>query len=692
MSGSSEPVGSVEVALAHAEGLLEASPATAAEQAVEILKVVPNHPKAVLLLGAARRRAGDPAAAVDLLEALVKLQPNSAAACFELGLALGAAGRGEEAVKSLRRAVALKPDLTDAWRTLGDHLTAMGDSDGADAAYAQHIRYSTRDPRLLEPALALCENRIAVAEALLREHLKRQPTDVAAIRMLAEVAARLGRYGDAGNLLERCLELAPGFSAARHNYAVVLLRQNRAVEALTEVDRLLTTEPRNPGYRNLKAAILGRIGEYDQSLHIYDEVVAEYPGNPKVWMSYGHALKTAGRQEASIKAYRKSIELRPEFGEAWWSLANLKTVRFEPSDLDAMHRGIERPDLPDEDQFHFHFAIGKALEDAGNFEQSFRHYLEGNRLRRKYIRYDAAETTEHVQRSKVLFTAEFFAERLGAGAQSPDPIFIVGLPRAGSTLLEQILSSHSAVEGTMELPDMLVMARKLGGRKTRAETSRYPEVLAELEPVELRALGERYLEQTRVQRKTGKPRFIDKMPNNFAHVGLIHLILPNARIIDARRHPLGCCFSGFKQHFARGHNFSYSLEEIGRYYANYVELMAHFDSVLPGRILRVYYEAMIEDTEREVHRLLAHCGLPFEEQCLRFYESDRAVRTASSEQVRTPIFREGLYHWRNFDPWLGPLKDALGPLIDAYPELPAFNAGENHVYNGTAQKQGESRS
>jgi tetratricopeptide (TPR) repeat protein len=572
----------------------------------------------------------------------------------------------------LRRAVQLKPDLTDAWRVLADHLTAIGDSAGADAAYARHIQASTRDPRLLEPAAALCENRIAVAEALLREHLKQHPTDVAAIRMLAEVAARLARYADAETLLARCLELAPGFMAARQNYAMVLHRQNKESEALVETERLLAAEARNPSYRNLKAAILSRIGEYDESIRIYADVLAEYPTQAKVWMSYGHALKTAGRSKDSIEAYRESIDLTPSLGESYWSLANLKTFQFPRAELDAMLAQVARSDISEEDRLHFHFAIGKALEDAGRFAESFDHYATGNRLRRTSVTYDAAETSAHVRRSKALFTREFFQRRAGWGSDAPDPIFIVGLPRAGSTLVEQILSSHAQVEGTQELPNIIAMARELGGRKSRREVSEYPEVLEPLSAAECRALGERYLEQTRIHRKTDAPFFIDKMPNNFMHIGLIQLILPNAKIIDARRHPMGCCFSGFKQQFARGQTFTYSLDEIGRYYCDYVELMAHFDAVLPGRIHRVIYETMVEDTEAEVRRLLDYCGLPFEEACLRFYENERAVRTASSEQVRRPIYREGVDQWRYYEPWLGPLAAALGRVLDVYPNVPEF--------------------
>jgi tetratricopeptide (TPR) repeat protein len=673
VSRGAEPVGTIEVALNHTARLLGRDPTLAAAQATEILKVAPGHPVATLLLGTARRLNGLTEAALGILEPLVRAHPNWAAAQYEHALALGDAGRSEASIASLQRAVAVKPDMAEAWRALGDQLTSSGDAAGADGAYAQHIKASIRDPQLLAAAAALCENEIPQAEALLRAHLKKFPTDVAAIRMFAEVAARLRRFQDAENLLARCLELAPSFAAARHNYAIVLHRQNKSVEALRETESLLALEPHNPGYKNLKAAILARIGDYEQSIEIYTALLASQPRQPKIWMSYGHALKTKGREADSIAAYEKSIELLPSLGEAYWSLANLKTVRFTPAQIESMRAQLARPQLGDEDRFHLHFAMGKALEDTGAYEESFDHYAQGNRIRRSGISYSAQEMTSHVHHSKSLLTSEFFARRSGYGDPSSAPIFIVGLPRAGSTLLEQILSSHSLVEGTMELPDIPALAKSLAQTAKRADgTARYQEALASLDEHECRALGEEYLSRTRVQRKSDAPFFIDKMPNNFAHIGLIHLALPNARIIDARRHPLGCCFSGFKQHFARGQNFTYSLEDIGRYYRDYVELMEHFDVVLPGRIHRVIYESMIEDTEAEVRRLLDYCGLPFEAHCLRFYENERAVRTASSQQVRQPIFRAGLDQWRHYEPWLQPLKTALGPVLDAYPGVPEF--------------------
>jgi len=671
MTASSEPVGTLETALAHTQRLLTSEPRLAAEQATEILKVAPGHPLATLLLGVANRRAGDAAASQTVLEPLAQSQPNWAAAHYELGLTLGARRNGEGAVAALRRALSLKPEMPDAWRALGDHLTAIGDASAADEAYAQHIKFSTNDPRLLEAAAALCENRIPVAESLLRAHLKQFPTDLPALRMLAEVAARLQRYADAEVLLERALELAPSFVPARHNYAVVLHRQRKIKAAWEQVQKLVEADPLNPSYRTLKAAIASGIGEYDQALELYAGVLAEYPHNARVWMSYGHSLKTANRQTDCVQTYRKSIELAPQLGEAYWSLANLKTFKFEPADIEAMQTQLARGKLTPEDRFHFHFALGKAFEDAAQFAESFKHYEEGNSLRRKGVGYDADWNSEQMRRMQALFTPQFFAARAGQGASAPDPIFIVGLPRSGSTLLEQILSSHPQVEGTMELADMPNLVRELGGSQVRAK-SKYPESIAALDADALLALGERYLELTRIYRRTDAPFFIDKLPNNFAHTGLIHLILPRAKIIDARRHPLGCCFSGYKQHFARGQHFTYNLDDIGRYYRDYVELMAHYDAVLPGRVHRVIYEQLIEDTEGEVRRVLDYCGLPFDQRCLRFYENERAVRTASSEQVRRPIYREGVDHWVNYEPWLGPLKSALGSVLEHYPNVPEF--------------------
>jgi tetratricopeptide (TPR) repeat protein len=590
---------------------------------------------------------------------------------LEDGIALGRAGRGEDAVAALRQALKLKVELPRAWQALGDHLAAMGDRRGADEAYAWQVRTSVRDPQLLAAAAAMSENRLPEAEAMLRARLRREPTDVAAMRMLAEIAGRLGRDDDGIKLLSRALELSPSFHAARQNLALLLNRAERPAEALAQVERLLVQDAANPSYRNLQAVVLCKLGDYAPAIAIYEDLLREYPHRSRVWHSQGHALKTAGLQERAVAAYRQAIALEPGFGEAWWSLANLKTLRFDEADIAAMRAQLAREDLGATDRLHFEFALGKALEDRREYEASFGHYRRGNALRLAQVPYSADENHARLERAKAVFTRAFFAARTGAGASDPDPIFVVGLPRSGSTLVEQILSSHSQVEGTMELPEIIALTRELRRRTAAPQSTSYVDALGTIEPAELAALGRRYLERTRVHRKRGAPRFIDKMPNNFAHVGLIHLILPNARIVDARRHPMACCFSNFKQHFARGQNFTYSLEDIGRYYRDYVAVMAHYDAVLPGRVHRVHYEAMVDDTEGQVRALLDYCGLPFEEGCLRFFENDRPVRTASSEQVRQPIFREGLEQWRHYEPWLGPLAEALGDSLAAYPAAPA---------------------
>lgn len=504
---------------------------------------------------------------------------------------------------------------------------------------------------LMQAALALHDNQLHVAEPLLKAYLKRDPFDARAIRMLAELAGRIGRYKDAEVLLRRAVELAPGFTAARANLALVLYRQNRAPEALTLLDAVIADEPDNPGHANLKAAALGRLGGFEDAIALYEKVLHDAPGQPRVWLSYGHMLKTVGRRDDGIAAYHRALALLPTLGDAWWSLANLKTVRFDDADIAAMEAALSRADLDDEDRFHLDFALGKAFEDRRDPVRSFAHYDAGNALRRTRIVYDADETTGFVDRSIALLTPDFLNDRRRQGCTASDPIFVLGMPRAGSTLIEQILASHSLVEGTTELPDMPALARRIVD---------YPDGLAPLSADALREIGEDYLRRAAIQRRTERPFFIDKLPNNWAHIVLILLALPNARIIDARRDPLDCCFSNFKQHYARGQAFSYSLDDLGRYYTDYVRLMTHVDAVLPGRVHRVDHEALLDNTEAEVRTLLAACGLEFEPACLAFHETERAVRTASSEQVRRPINRDGVDAWRPYDQWLGPLRSALG--------------------------------
>ncbi len=577
--------------------------------------------------------------------------------------AMGTVQTLEAAVAARRLAAVREPRRAQVWRELADALDALGDRDGAAAAYLEHVRFAVHDPLLMRCAAALHANRIADAEALLREQLKRAPTDVVAIRMLAEIAVRLDRAEDAEHLIERCLDLAPGFREARHNYAIVLTRVNKPARAIEELERLLHDEPAHPAYRNLKAVALCHTGDYEPAIEIYEDLLRAHPRQAPAWLSLGHASKTAGKLDRAITAYRTCLELDPTFGDAWWSLANLKTFRFDATQIACMQATLARADLAPEQRTCLEFALGKALEDCADYAASFRHYERGNALRLEQIPYSAEDSSLLLQRARETYGREFFAARAGSGCDAPDPIFIVGLPRAGSTLVEQILASHSQVEGTMELPDLISITRALRRAAADKRAGAYHAALAALDRDALRELGLQYLERTRIHRKLGRPFFIDKMPNNFAHIGLIRLILPNAKIIDVRRHPLACCFSGFKQHFARGQSFTYGLRNVGRYYRDYVALMAHFDAVLPGRVLRVIYEDLIADTQREVRRLLDYCGLPFEDACLRFFENERPVRTASSEQVRQPIYRDGLEQWRHFEPWLDPLKEALGPAL-----------------------------
>jgi tetratricopeptide (TPR) repeat protein len=661
---SSETTGTLATALSHAAGLLDSQPELALQQAEEILRVMPQQPQARLLQVAALRRMGRADAALTVLEPLIRALPDWPQVHLEAGLALGDLGLGRAAIAALRRSLELEPRLAAAWAALTDQLMLAGDEKAAEAAQAQQIRASVRDPELIAAASSLCDNDLAIAERRLKAYLSRQPANVSAIRMLAEVAARLGRNEDARRLLERSLDLAPAFAEARSNLATILYRLNLSEESLGHLKWLMDRDPRHPGYRNLKAAALGRVGDYEGAIALYQGVLAEFPDQPRAWMSLGHALKTVGRQADSIAAYRRCLALAPAMGEAWWSLANLKTFQFTDEDLAEIRRQLEGHGLTDEDRFHFDYALGKALEDRQAFEESFAHYSRGAARRRQSVDYSADRTHQHVQRSTALFTRDFLAARRGWGAADRDPIFVVGLPRSGSTLIEQILASHSAVEGTMELPDIISIARRLGAEAPEGEG--YVRALSGLTPGDCEALGQEYLQRTRIQRKTDRPFFIDKMPNNFAHLGLIRLILPGATIIDARRHPLGCCFSAFKQHFARGQGFSYDLDDLGRYYRDYVDLMAHFDAVDPGAVHRILYEQMVADPEARIRGLLDHCGLDFEPGCLSFHENTRAVRTASSEQVRRPIFTDGVEQWRAYEPWLGPLKAALGPALEGW--------------------------
>ena len=512
----------------------------------------------------------------------------------------------------------------------------------------------------MQAALALHRNQLDIAEPLLRNHLKQNPFNVAAMRMLAELAGRIARYPDAEKLLRRALELAPTFTAARSNLAMLLYRTSRLHEALAELALVAADDGGEAS--DLRAAVLGRLGEFDEALQLYELILQQHPTQAGLWLSYGHVLKTVGRLEEGIAAYRQAIALAPQLGDAWWSLANLKTFRFSAEDVALMEAALATPALGEEDRFHLEFALGKALEDKGEAARAFASYADANRHRRALIHYDAAAIHTASQRAAQAFDRAYFEARQGYGCPAQDPIFVVGMPRAGSTLVEQILASHSAVEPINELPDIPILWNALGSAPLEA-------CLA-LNAAAARRLGEEYLSRVAAQRKTSRPHFIDKLPNNWRYVGFIKTILPHAKIVDARRHPLSCGFSNFKQHYARGQNFSYDLSDIGRYYTDYVALMASLGASVPGGVHRVVYENMVANTEDEIRALLTALGLPFEEACLHFHQTDRAVRTPSSEQVRSPIFRAGVENWQAYEPWLGPLKEALGEVLESYPQPP----------------------
>jgi len=648
----------------YASAILATEPATAEREAEAFLRGRPNDPRGLLIVASARRRQGDPVAALAILKPLAAAFPRAAHTRYELGMTLAALDQPETAIQALREAVGMKPDLAEAWRALGELLFARGDNAGADAAFAAHDRAMIRDPTLAIAADPLYGGRLDEAERKLRDLLVSRPNDAAVHRLLGETLNRIGRFEAAETVLDRALRLDPSHDGARFSYAHALFNQQKAPQAIIALQPLITKYLSEAPYLSLLAACLNLVGDFKQAIEINESLLKTYPKQPKIWLNYGHALRTVGRRDEAIAAYKRCIELAPELGDAYWSIANLKVASFTDEEVAAMSDQLGRSSLAAEDRLNLYYALGSALENRGEVRGAFENYSAGAELRRAVSPYDADETTALTARSIALFTPKFFAATSGGGCPAPDPIFIVGLPRSGSTLIEQILASHSAVEGTMELSDIGLIAKALRGSKPDGSPLQYPDTLADLNADRRRALGEGFLADTRVHRPQGRPFFTDKMPSNFQHIGLIQLILPNAKIIDARRHPLGACFSAFKQHFAQGQNFAYDLGDLGRYYRDYIELMAHYDAVLPGRIHRVIYEDMVENTEGVVRRLLDYCGLPFEDGCLRFYENDRAVRTVSSEQVRTPIFRSGIDQWRRFEPWLDPLKSALGPALE----------------------------
>jgi len=659
------PVSRIESEVLRARELLQKQQFAAALAIAQDLQLqVPENRDVLYLIAVSQRYLGRIADALRTLEHFEQVHPTYGRLFQERGHCLKAVGQNAGALEAYERAVHLNAALPASWRALAQLQRAAGRTAEADAAdrFAQHM--ATLPAPVVTATSLFAEGETYAAEAMVRAFLQQHGDHIEGMRLLAQIGMKLDVLDDAEFLLESLLVFSPDYHAARYEYAVVLSRRHKFQQALDETGKLLRLDPDNRAFRTVEANAYVGLGEHERALQIYRELLngAEQPED--LHLSIAHALKTMGRQGEAVESYRAAAAVRPNFGDAYWSLANLKTYRFDAAELAQMQAQLASPSATVVDRYHLCFALGKAFEDRADYAESFRYYARGNALKHSEIRYRPELTERNTRMQKAVCTREFFATRAGAGCPDTAPIFIVGLPRAGSTLLEQILASHPQVEGTMELSDIPRLVAHLQGREMADTESRYPQILADLSPEQLQAYGEKYICDTRIYRTSGRagappPYFIDKMPNNFRHVGLIHLILPNAKIIDARREPMACCFSNFKQLFAHGQEFTYSLEDIGRYYRTYVELMQHWDDVLPGKVLRMQHEAVVGDLEGSVRRLLEFCGLPFEPACLEFWKTERHVRTASSEQVRRPIFKEGLDQWRHFEPWLGPLKEAL---------------------------------
>jgi predicted Zn-dependent protease len=642
-----------------------ASDAAAAEtQAKAILNSVRNNPDAEMIRAGARRRQGFAGEARTRLRRLAKAHPDHANIQHELGEALAALGQTDQAITALRHAVALQPKMTTAWRTLADQLFMAGAVAAANEAYRSYINAPLAEPWLEQASKALLSGELQVARPLLEDHLKQFPSDIVALAMLADLHLKQERYSQAEPLLLACLERHPDHYAMRLGLAYALIRQKkRLADAVADLALLTTTNPADFDALALLAEGFSAVGNHARAIEVYKRLSDVNPGDPQFWCSYALELKSVGRRKEAVAALKQALAISPGYGVAWFELSNFKTYIFTEDEQTAMRGLLNGSALGLRERIHIHYALAKAGEDGGDYAEAFANYAAGSKLRRMLLPYDAAVLPEMVARSKVLFTPQFFAARAGGGLPDSAPIFIVGLPRSGSTLLEQILASHPAVEGTAELVYINDLVQRL---KAAFPNDSYPNFLGRLSRSDCVALGKEYLTAAGTHRNLDRPYFIDKMPLNFQHIGLIHCLLPRSRIIDMRRHPMASGFAAFKQHFGRGWAFSYDLTDIGHYYRAYIDLMSVINCALPGRVHRVLYDDLVNDTEAEIRRVLDYCGLTFDEACLRFHETERAVMTPSAEQVRRPIFREGLSQWQAFQTWLEPLKVTLGDALETW--------------------------
>ena len=620
-----------------------------------------NEVEALYMLAVVQRYTRQHDRALQTLKALVTKDPGYARAYQEQGHSYLAVNEPGSAQHAYARAVELNPALPASWRVLAGLYDRAGLQQEAARARRQLTFLESLPAELVSVYSLLHQDKLRKAERLCRDYLQRNKHHIEGMRLLAQIGVRLQIYDDPEFLLESCVELHPEHIPARIDYRNLLLRTQKFEKAHEQAQILLETAPDNPAYQTTLADALVGLGKSEEGIVRYRQVLANDPENARLHMLLGHALKTTGAFSDAIEAYRAAYGIRAQYGDAFWSLANTKTYEFTKTELSRIVEYEQADATSVEDRIHLCFAAGKAHEDRKEYETSFAYYERGNALKQEQVRYKDAYYQSRIEAQIDVCTAELFEQHQGVGYDAPDPIFIVGLPRSGSTLLEQILASHSMVDGTMELHDILSLAQRLHGRTVK-RTSRYPAILRELDDHNLQRFGERYIENTRVLR-AGAPFFTDKMPNNFLHIGLIRLILPNAKVIDARRHPMACCFSGFKQLFGEGQKFTYGLHEIGRYFEGYVRVMDHWDRVLPGFVLRVVHENVVEDLEGQVRRILEFCNLPFEESCLHYYKTQRNIRTPSSEQVKQPIYRSAVEQWRNYEKHLQPLRDALGPDV-----------------------------
>lgn len=596
------------------------------------------------------------------LSRLRELAPGHARAWQEVGHIHFTLDEFERATTAYEMALQRNPVLLASWKALANLYGMRGEQNKQRRAISQVSELSDLPPELLSVRSLIHEDKLQQADQLCRHFLRANKHHLEALRLLGDIGVRLGALDDAEFVLESAVEIDPSHYQVRFDFANVLLKRQKFQLAHEQANLLVQARNDDLAAISLLGSAKAGVGDAEAAIQLFDEVLSKSRNQPAVWVMRGHAQKTIGDFAGAIESYRRAYGVEPAYGDAFWSLANTKVYSFTQAEIDQMREQERSESIARDDRIHLCFALGKAYEDQADYAESFRFYERGNELKHQTVIHQADMLARRVSAQVSVCQPSLFSGRREVGCPAPDPIFVVGLPRAGSTLLEQILASHSMIDGTLELPHILSLVNRLRSAPGTASGTAYPAILESLDAEYFQRFGEQYIEQTQVFRQ-GAVRFVDKMPNNFFHLGLIKLILPNAKVIDARRHPMSCCFSGFKQLFGEGQEFTYGLTSVGNYYRQYVELMAHWHEVLPGFALTVQHEDVVDDLEGQVRRILEFCDLPFEDQCLRYYETERSVRTPSSEQVRQPIFRSALEHWRHYDEWLDPLKEALGPAV-----------------------------